>query len=594
MSDNDEDKTIFEPAKKRQKYQLQEGEVLNGLFKIVRFIAAGGMGEVYEAVNIHPPYERVAIKLILPESASDEQIIEMFAKEADTLTRLHHESIVQYRLAARDSEGRPFIVTAFVDGPSLEDEFGNLDLDEMQFGDLAIRLARGLGEAHKLGAIHRDIAPDNILLVDGDPAQPKIIDFGIAKDAREENAGKTIIGDGFAGKLKYVAPEQMGEYDGNIGPWTDVYSLALTLLAVSIGRHVDMGGSMADAVKKRMFVPNLSSISETHRSAFEAALQPNPIDRLQSMKEFISKLNAAPVRKKRTLWPVYSGLAIASLLVIGVSGFHFLTRDIGTGVPPKTIKEGEVNTAEVVDESVKFDNRQFTNLSDNIAKQTRCSWLNYQGNSGGKASFVGATGVRSALARELLRVYEFNEVKNVDVNIDSVLSFDVKLCRSLDFIKTLRSSDTLIASDQIEYEITPEYRDRDNGARAIFHTSPTFKISSPNSAKWVALIYITQDGKFETLAKDIEELAGYGSQNTNSGFEISIPFGGVEGTPASEKKSSLGVYGFLLIQGDGPFPDTRDPNLNQAAWMERLRQDSEGNNWKADIAWISIVDNEAD
>ena len=110
----------------------------------------------------------------------------------------------------------------------------------------------------------------------------------------------------------------------------------------------------------------------------------------------------------------------------------------------------------------------------------------------------------------------------------------------------------------------------------------------------MALIYITQDGKFETLAKDIEELAGYGSQNTNSGFEISIPFGGVEGTPEAEKETSLGVYGVLLIQGDGPFPDTRDPNLNQAAWMERLRQDSEGNNWKADIAWISIVDNEAD
>lgn len=593
MSDNDEDKTIFEPAKKRQKYQLQEGEVLNGLFKIVRFIAAGGMGEVYEAVNIHPPYERVAIKLILPESASDEQIIEMFAKEADTLTRLHHESIVQYRLAARDSEGRPFIVTAFVDGPSLEDEFGNLDLDEMQFGDLAIRLARGLGEAHKLGAIHRDIAPDNILLVDGDPAQPKIIDFGIAKDAREENAGKTIIGDGFAGKLKYVAPEQMGEYDGNIGPWTDVYSLALTLLAVSIGRHVDMGGSMADAVKKRMFVPNLSSISETHRSAFEAALQPNPIDRLQSMKEFISKLNAAPVRKKRTLWPVYSGLAIASLLVIGVSGFHFLTRDIGTGVPPKTIKEGEVNTSEVVDESVKFDNRQFTNLSDNIAKQTRCSWLNYQGNSGGKASFVGATGVRSALSRELSRVYEFNEVKNVDVNIDSVLSFDVKLCRPLDFIKTLRSSDTLIASDQIEYEITPRTVDVNERA-VVLHAVPKFEISIPNSEKDLSLIYISKDGKFETVAKDVEELAKYDPKNTRIGIEFTFPFAGVEGTPQAEKETSLGVYGVLLIQGDGPFPDTRDPNLNQAAWMERLRQDSEGNNWKADIAWISIVDNEAD
>ena len=198
MSDNDDDKTVFMPAPAKRAFQFEVGDVLSDIYEIKRFIARGGMGEVYEAVNIHHTDERVAIKVMLPEFAADDRVIAMFAKEAGTLTRLHHEAIVPYRLASRDPFGRPYIVTSYVDGKSLEDRFKNFSPTVREFGSLARRLADGLGKAHALGAIHRDIAPDNVLLVGGNPEFPKIIDFGIAKDAREER-GATIIGDGFAG-----------------------------------------------------------------------------------------------------------------------------------------------------------------------------------------------------------------------------------------------------------------------------------------------------------------------------------------------------------------------------------------------------------
>ena len=86
--------------------------------------------------------------------------------------------------------------------------------------------------------IHRDMSPDNVLLPGGDVHQAKIIDFGIAKDLDSTSA--TIVGDGFAGKLNYVAPEQLGDFGREVGPWTDVYSLALVILAVANGKNVNM------------------------------------------------------------------------------------------------------------------------------------------------------------------------------------------------------------------------------------------------------------------------------------------------------------------------------------------------------------------
>ena len=99
-------------------------------------------------------------------------------------------------------------------------------------------MAEGLVATHARKIVHRDLSPDNIILRGGEPAQAVIIDFGIAKDA---SAGaRTIVGNDFAGKYEYAAPEQM---HGRAEPRSDLYALGASLLATFRGRVPDVGGS---------------------------------------------------------------------------------------------------------------------------------------------------------------------------------------------------------------------------------------------------------------------------------------------------------------------------------------------------------------
>ena len=276
-----------------QPRQVQVGDVLNHLYAVRRFIARGGMGEVFEGVNINSEDERVAIKVILPHLASDPNVLAMFRKEARTLTRLSHPALVQYRTLAQEPQlGVFYIVTEYIDGRNMSDVLATLKPGVEELAALIRRLAEGLAVAHGLGAIHRDISPDNVMLEGGRLDGARIIDFGIAKDL--DAGSQTIIGDGFAGKLNYVAPEQLGDFDRAVGPWTDVYSLGLTILAVINGRDVNMGGSLVDAVDKRRAGPDLGQVPPPLRGVLEGMLRPDPQDRFRSMEAVIAALAAPP------------------------------------------------------------------------------------------------------------------------------------------------------------------------------------------------------------------------------------------------------------------------------------------------------------
>ncbi|QZH74610.1 MAG: serine/threonine protein kinase [Erythrobacter sp.] len=265
------------------------GQVLNHTYEIKRFIARGGMGEVFEGFNVTNA-QRVAVKVILPSLASDPNVIEMFVKEATVLERLVHPALVNYRTQARDPEAGVFyIVTNFIDGNSLESVIGKVQPTDAQIISMARRLAEGLGAAHALGAIHRDIAPDNILLEGGDLDRAQIIDFGIARDI--DPGSKTVIGTGFAGKLSFVAPEQLGAFEGDVGPWTDVYSLGLVLLGLAQGETLKLGKSMFEAMEKRKEGVDTSRSPPGLRPLFDAMLTYDPAKRLRSMKDVVAMLD---------------------------------------------------------------------------------------------------------------------------------------------------------------------------------------------------------------------------------------------------------------------------------------------------------------
>jgi hypothetical protein len=276
---------------------IEIGDLLNHIFEVKRFIKAGGIGQVFEGCNAITG-ERVAIKALLPALASDPKVIAMFQREAITLTRLHHEALVQYRVLAREPQlGVLYIVTEYIEGVDLSEALGRVDRSSASLRRLLGRLASGLGAAHRLGAIHRDISPDNVMLPEGDLDQAKIIDFGIAKDLG--GALPTIIGKGFAGKLSFVAPEQFGDYSGEIGTWTDVYSLGLLILSVAKGEKVDMAGSVSDAIRKRRQGPDLSAAPEDLRPLLADMLRPDPAERLPTMEAVLERLEAPPARRRR-------------------------------------------------------------------------------------------------------------------------------------------------------------------------------------------------------------------------------------------------------------------------------------------------------
>jgi serine/threonine protein kinase len=279
--------------------QIPSGTVLIGTYEIVAHINTGGMGEVYRGVNIHNG-EAVAIKIVLPALAHDEKILSLFQKESTVLRRISHDAIVRYEVFTIDPEiARPCLVMEYVEGVPLGDRMESDPLSEAEVMTLLRRLADGLEVAHRAGVVHRDLSPDNVILREGRVENAKIIDFGIAKETTP--GGRTLIGGQFAGKPGYVAPEQLGLYNGHVTGQADIYSLALLAAAAALGRPIDMGDNPAEAVRARMSVPDLSGLPERLAELLGWMLQPDPADRPADMAAVLAALT--PTSLPPGSWP---------------------------------------------------------------------------------------------------------------------------------------------------------------------------------------------------------------------------------------------------------------------------------------------------
>jgi serine/threonine-protein kinase len=237
--------------------QLAVGSVLAHTYEIVRFIRAGGMGEVYEARHLVDG-SRLAVKFIRPDLVGDERIRAMFVREGGILRRIRDDAVVGYEGLLQDEQGHGFLVMSYVDGPSLAERAEGRPLGTEEAMRLLTRLARGLAAAHAEGTFHRDLSPDNILLPGGDLDRAVIIDFGIAKLA-EPQAG-TLVGGDIAGKASYMSPEQLGVIRQPVDARSDIYSLALTIAAAVRGRSLHAGGSWAEVVEARRHIPDRDGI----------------------------------------------------------------------------------------------------------------------------------------------------------------------------------------------------------------------------------------------------------------------------------------------------------------------------------------------
>ncbi|MEO3756492.1 serine/threonine-protein kinase [Streptomyces sp. B6B3] len=196
-----------------------------GTFRLHRRLGAGGMGVVYLGSDRRG--QRVALKVIRPELAEDQEFRSRFAREVSAARRIRGGCTA--RLVAADLEApRPWFATQYVPGPSLHDrvmERGPLAAAET--AAVGAALAEGLVAVHEAGVVHRDLKPSNILL---SPKGPRIIDFGIAWST----GASTLTNVGTAvGSPGFLAPEQVRGQP--VTPASDVFSLGATLAYAALG-----------------------------------------------------------------------------------------------------------------------------------------------------------------------------------------------------------------------------------------------------------------------------------------------------------------------------------------------------------------------
>lgn len=579
--------------------RIQIGDVLNHIFEVRRFIARGGMGEVFEGINVNSD-ERVAIKVILPHLAADESVLAMFRKEARTLTRLGHPALVQYRVLAQEPQlGVFYIVTEYIDGQNLSDILRDIEANPAQLAALTKRLAEGLAAAHSLGAIHRDISPDNVMLEGGRLERAKIIDFGIAKDLDPGSA--TIVGDGFAGKLNYVAPEQLGDFDRSVGPWTDVYSLALTMLAVARRRDVDMGGTLVDAVDKRRAGPDLSPIPEELRPVFEKMLKPNPAERARSMEEVIQLLSgqgaaigavsASPPAKPPK--PRGDGLKLPA----AVSGKKGLMIGGGVGaaalaaVLALTMIGGGDETTPPIDSAAAPG--EAPPPADPMATaravmeaglpSVPCTWLDLVDSSAAGNSisltFRGVAGKPAEAQGMLGKLLAAKGLQAGSINFNDVSPIDARECGPLEAFRQIREAGaSRLSVAQRSFEMI-KLGDTagEIGAKAVI------QLDLNGFSSDLALVGVEGSGEMTQLVTQRSDITD------NPDIEQPQP-GNYRFTLNT---THTGWSGILMLTGKGPFDQSllSGPAGSRGAdWPAKFLAQAQQRGWKAEMVWYRTVD----
>ncbi len=293
-------------------------------YKLTARLGAGGMGVVY--LGAAEDGGLVAVKVLRPELADDPEFRRRFQREVSVLTQI--KGVCTVRVIEADTESaRPFMVTEYVDGPSLAefvDQRGPLGAD-MLYG-LATGLAEALTVIHAAGIVHRDLKPSNVILAaDG----PKVIDFGIAQTLDATAVTKTGMMVGSAG---FMAPEQVL---GKPGPPADVFVWGVTVAYAASGES-PFGGGPTEAVLYRVLhnEADISAVPDSLRPLVAAALAKDQQDRptAQQLLDRLTNPSTMPASTARTPRVVDSPTQTVLALTWGtgpMSGVPSATRATG-------------------------------------------------------------------------------------------------------------------------------------------------------------------------------------------------------------------------------------------------------------------------
>lgn len=207
-----------------------------GPYRVVRFIAEGGMAWVFEVNDPRFPRARRAAKVLKPEGSAGVPL-ELFHQEAQLLARVDHPNVVRVFDAGRDDECGVFYYTmSLIEGETLDARVErSRGLRAQQAVEILIDVLHGLEALHDMGVVHRDITPRNVIL-DGPQARPVLMDLGIARAAAEGDETVAARTDTIIGTPAFMSPEQAS--GRRVGRTSDVFSLGLCLVYALTGRTV--------------------------------------------------------------------------------------------------------------------------------------------------------------------------------------------------------------------------------------------------------------------------------------------------------------------------------------------------------------------
>lgn len=302
--------------------QLIPGHRIAGRFVILRFIARGGMGEVYEALDSELG-SHVAVKTILPALASDPGVVERFRREVLLARRVTHTNVCRvfelYSTETDSGEPLKFLTMEFLDGESLAQRLKRIGrVTAKEAFPILRQVAAALDAAHSQGVIHRDFKPSNVMLVPAGSAAPGeptnmravVTDFGIARALAPVPESDTTQTGAVLGTPQYMAPEQL--VGGSTTAATDIYALGVVMHEMVTGQLPLLSGAGHVAGGSRPASGMKPGLGPRWKATIRRCLERDPERRFKSVLDVLRALD----RPTRLRPRVVGGASLLLALVL--------------------------------------------------------------------------------------------------------------------------------------------------------------------------------------------------------------------------------------------------------------------------------------
>ncbi|MDO5565396.1 MAG: serine/threonine-protein kinase, partial [Planctomycetia bacterium] len=328
-----------------------------GHFRITQYIGGGGMGRVYEAIDLALD-RKVAIKLLPHQRAQDQTSVARFLNEARSAARLNHEHIAQVYFCGQES-GIPFIAFEYVEGINVRDYvIANGPLPLPRAINFLLQTADALAHAAACGVIHRDIKPSNILITPEGKA--KLIDMGLARLLKPSDPDDELTASGVTlGTFDYISPEQARDpRDADIR--SDIYSLGCTFFFMLTGRPPFPEGTVLQKLLKHQgdTPPDVRDLKpdlpEEVSAVIRKMMAKNPKDRFQhprllmdTVMRIAEMIGLTPPAPGETTWRIpepvrvnrlyrhLPWIIVVSLLCLITLAYHYFSKSEQESILPE-------------------------------------------------------------------------------------------------------------------------------------------------------------------------------------------------------------------------------------------------------------------